>query len=125
MESARFDWLHSTTKAACASNWQLQMCQASSGNLHTIVALQAQAFASWKDMIAFCHVKRSAMSDSIRRLLQGTLGRVFAAWNIRVHEQAALKQKAAMCLARLANTHIASAFAAWLDWAAEQKDHRY
>ncbi len=76
-------------------------------------------------MIAHRHVKRSAMSDSVRRLLQGTLGRAFAAWNSRVHERAALKLKAATCLARLTHAHVASAFAAWVDWAAEQKDHRY
>lgn len=88
------------------------------------VPLQAQAFASWKDLIAYRHVKRSAMTDSVRRLLQGTLGRAFAAWHNRVQEQAALQQKAATCLARLAHAHVASAFSAWVDWAAEQKDHR-
>ena len=88
------------------------------------VFLQAQAFASWKDLIAHRHVKRRAMTDSVRRLLQGTLGRAFAAWHNRVQEQAALQQKAATCLARLAHAHVASAFSAWIDWAAEQKDHR-
>jgi len=85
---------------------------------------QAQAFASWKDLIAYRHVKRSAMTDSVRRLLQGTLGRAFAAWHHRVQEHAALQQKAATCLARLAHAHVASAFSAWIDWAAEQKEHR-
>ena len=89
-----------------------------------VIALQAQAFASWKDLIVYRQVKRSAMSDSIRRLLHGTLGRSFAAWSNTVHERAALKQKAATCLARLAHAHVASAFTAWLEWAAEQKDHR-
>ena len=41
-----------------------------------------------------------------------------------MHERAALKQKAETCLARLAHAHVASAFTAWLEWAAEQKDHR-
>ena len=63
------------------------------------------------------------MTDSVRRLLQGTLGRAFAAWHNRVQQHAALKQKAATCLARLAHAHVASAFSAWIDWAAEQKDH--
>ena len=85
---------------------------------------QAQAFASWKDLVAYGHAKRAAMSDSVRRLLQGSLGRAFAAWSSRVHEKAALKQKAVQCLARLTHAHSASAFTAWLDWAAEQKDHR-
>ena len=89
-----------------------------------VIALQAQAFASWKDLIVYRQVKRSAMSDSIRRLLHGTLGRSFAAWSNTVHERAALKQKAATCLARLAHAHVASAFTAWLEWAAEQKEHR-
>jgi len=88
------------------------------------VLLQAQAFASWKDLLAYRHVKRSAMTDSVRRLLQGTLGRAFAAWHNRVQQHAALKQKAASCLSRLAHAHVASAFSAWIDWAAEQKEHR-
>ena len=86
--------------------------------------MQAQAFASWKDLIAYRRAKHNAMSDSVRRLLQGTLGRAFAAWSSRVHEKAALKHKAVQCLARLTHAHAASAFAAWLDWAAEQKEHR-
>ena len=88
------------------------------------MAMQAQSFASWRDLILYRQVKRSAMSDSIRRLLHGTLGRSFAAWSNTVHERAALKQKGATCLARLAHAHVASAFTAWLEWAAEQKDHR-
>lgn len=64
------------------------------------------------------------MSDSVRRLLQGSLGRAFAAWSRRVHEKAALKHKAVQCLARLTHAHAASAFTAWLDWAAAQKEHR-
>ena len=64
------------------------------------------------------------MSDSVRRLLQGSLGRAFAAWSGRVHEKAARKHKAVQCLARLTHAHAASAFTAWLDWAAEQKEHR-
>lgn len=76
-------------------------------------------------MIAYRHVKRHAMTDSVRRLLQGTLGRAFAAWHGRVQQHAALQQKAATCLARLAHAHVASAFSAWIDWAAEQKDHRW
>jgi len=89
------------------------------------VLLQAQAFASWKDVIAYRRVKRGAMTDSVRRLLQGMLGRAFAAWHNRVQEHAALQQKAITCLARLAHAHVASAFSAWIDWAAEQKDHRW
>jgi hypothetical protein len=89
------------------------------------VLLQAQAFASWKDVIAYRRVKRGAMTDSVRRLLQGMLGRAFAAWHNRVQEHAALQQKAVTCLARLAHAHVASAFSAWIDWAAEQKDHRW
>jgi len=86
--------------------------------------LQAQAFASWKDLVAYRHAKHGAMADSVRRILQGSLGRAFAAWSSRVHEQAALKLKAAQCLARLTHAHAASAFTAWVDWAAEQKEHR-
>lgn len=87
-------------------------------------SLQAQAFASWKDLITYQHAKRDAMSDSVRRLLQGSLGRAFAAWSSWVCEKAALKHKAVQCLARLAHAHAASAFTAWVDWAAEQKEHR-
>lgn len=74
--------------------------------------------------MAYRRVKRSALLDSVSRLLQGSLGRAFAAWRRRVQDKAALKQKAARCLARLTHCHAASAFAAWVDWAADQKDRR-
>lgn len=41
-----------------------------------------------------------------------------------MREKANLKLKAAQCLARLTHAHAASAFTAWVDWAAEQKEHR-
>lgn len=93
-------------------------------SLCLVCSRQAQAFTSWKDLVAYQHAKRTAMSDSVRRLLQGSLGRAFAAWSSRVHEKAALQQKAVQCLARLTHAHAASAFTAWIDWAAEQKEHR-
>ena len=101
-------------EAFCKFNAESQLASAS----------QAQAFASWKDMIAYRHAKQTAMADSIRRLLQGILGRAFAAWKSRVHEQAALKEKATACIARFMHAHTAQAFAAWVDWVDTQKDHR-
>ena len=92
-------------------------------NLLTLL-IQAQAFASWKELIACHNIKRTALADSVRRLLQGTLGRAFAAWSSRVRDKALLKQKAAHCLARLTHAHAASAFSAWVAWAVQQKDHR-
>ena len=86
--------------------------------------MQAQAFASWKDLLVYRQAKRTAMSDSVKRLLQGTLGRAFTAWNSRVHEQAELKARATACLARFMHLHTAQAFSAWVDWTAMQKDHR-
>ena len=86
--------------------------------------MQAQAFASWKDLLVYRQAKRTALSNSVKRLLQGTLGRAFTAWNSRVHEQAGLKARATACLARFMHSHIAQAFSAWVDWIAMQKDHR-
>ena len=114
-------FLPTTTGSACI---QLRHSKLGSVALTGLCSPQAQAFASWKDLVAYGHAKRDAMSDSVRRLLQGSLGRAFAAWSSRVHEKAALMQKAVHCLARLTHAHAASAFTAWLDWAAEQKDHR-
>ena len=97
------------------------------GSLPVIILLlflQAQAFASWKDIVAYRHVKRGALLDSVRHLMQGSLGRAFAGWRTQVHDKAALKQRAVQCLARLTHCHTASAFASWVDWAADQKDHR-
>lgn len=74
--------------------------------------------------MAFRTVKRTALADSIKHLLQGSLGRAFVAWRDNIAQRAALKQKATACLARFVHAHTAQAFSAWLDWAALQKEHR-
>lgn len=108
----------------CAAKHIVLIGSASAQHQDNHLALQASAFASWKDAIAFRSVKRAALANSVKLLLQGALGRAFAAWRDNIAHRAALKQKAASCLARFAHAHTARAFSAWVDWSDEQKEHR-
>ena len=79
--------------------------------------LQASAFASWKEVIAFRHVKAAALAASIAKIWGGVVARAFSSWRDVAGARRDLKHKARLVVARMRNAAMAQAFSSWHEWA--------
>ena len=83
--------------------------------LHAL--LQASAFASWKEHIAFRQVKAAALAASIAKIRGSLVARAVASWRDVAGARRDLKRKATLVVARMRNAAMAQAFGSWHEWA--------
>ena len=89
-----------------------------------LALLQANAFAFWKEAIAFRHVKAAALAASIAKIRGGAVARAFASWRDVAGARRDLKHKARLVVARMRNAALAQAFGCWHEWAVDKHSAR-
>lgn len=89
-----------------------------------LALLQASAFASWQEVIAFRQVKAAALAASIAKIRCGVVARAFTSWRDVAGARWDLKRKAMLVVAKMRNAAMAQAFGSWHEWAVDKHSAR-